>query len=222
MLNERFLQYFMKEKNLSIDESMIPYYGCHGAKQFISGKPIRFGFNMWALTTSLDYVLQFEPYQGAIGWQAADNNKPGIGGAVVMDLLSELTKDKRYHLTFDNLFSSLELVDEFTRIGNACTGTIRTNHLQDCPVRSVNEILKMPRDSYDYAYDKCNGLIVVRLNDNNIVNVVSNQCGVSPEQTAGRWSHAEHQRIRIKQPFFMGHNNRTKALIEWIKMLNFT
>ena len=30
--------------NLSIDESMIPYYGKHYAKQFIRGKPIRFGF----------------------------------------------------------------------------------------------------------------------------------------------------------------------------------
>ena len=100
MLNERFLQYFLKQKNLSIDESMIPYYGRHWAKQFIHGKPIPFGFKMWALTTSLGYVLQFEPYQGARGRQAPDNNKLGMGGAVVMDLLSELTKDNGYHLTF--------------------------------------------------------------------------------------------------------------------------
>ncbi|XP_060564145.1 piggyBac transposable element-derived protein 3-like, partial [Ruditapes philippinarum] len=46
LLNERFLLYFLKEKNLSIDESMIPYYGRHGAKQFIRGKPIRFGYKI--------------------------------------------------------------------------------------------------------------------------------------------------------------------------------
>ncbi|CAI6371246.1 unnamed protein product [Macrosiphum euphorbiae] len=28
----------------SIDESMVPYFGRHGCKQFIRGKPIRFGF----------------------------------------------------------------------------------------------------------------------------------------------------------------------------------
>ena len=93
-------------------------------------------------------------------------------------------------------------------------GTIRTNRLQDCPVRSVNEIKKMPRGSYDYAYDKSNGLTVVRWNDNNIVNVVSNQHGVSPEQTAGRWSHAKHQRIRIKQPFSIGHYNKTMGDVD--------
>ena len=31
-LNERFRIYFPKEKNLSFDEGMIPYYGRHGAK----------------------------------------------------------------------------------------------------------------------------------------------------------------------------------------------
>ena len=35
MLNERFLTCFIKTQNLSIDESMIPYYCRHGAKQFL-------------------------------------------------------------------------------------------------------------------------------------------------------------------------------------------
>ena len=65
MINERCLMYFnkiMKQQHLSIDESMIPYYGRHGAKQFIRGKPIRFGFKMWVLATPLGYCVQFEPY----------------------------------------------------------------------------------------------------------------------------------------------------------------
>ncbi|XP_060552737.1 piggyBac transposable element-derived protein 3-like [Ruditapes philippinarum] len=127
LLNERFLLYFLKEKNLSIDESMIPYYGRHGAKQFIRGKPIRFDYKMWALTTALGYVLQFEPYQGAKGHQTHDPGFLGMGGAVVMDLLSELQKDDAYHLTFDNLFTSLKLVDRLTDMGISCTGTIRAN-----------------------------------------------------------------------------------------------
>lgn len=65
LLYERFLMYLHREKNLSIDESMIPYFGRHGAKQFIRGNPIRFGYKMWALTTALGYVVLFEPYQGA-------------------------------------------------------------------------------------------------------------------------------------------------------------
>ena len=53
---------------------MIPYYGGYGAKQFIHEKPKRFGYKMWALTTQLGYVFQFEPYQRTSGQQAADSH----------------------------------------------------------------------------------------------------------------------------------------------------
>lgn len=47
------------------------------------------GFKMWPLTTPQGYVVQCEPYQGATGRPTA---YPGIGmgGAVVLDLISEL------------------------------------------------------------------------------------------------------------------------------------
>jgi len=41
------------------------YYGHHSSKQFIHGKPIRFGFQIWCLNARLGYLIQFEPYQGA-------------------------------------------------------------------------------------------------------------------------------------------------------------
>ena len=41
MLNERFLAYAPEESHLCIDESIVPYYGRHGAKQFLKGKPTR-------------------------------------------------------------------------------------------------------------------------------------------------------------------------------------
>ena len=55
-LNFNFKQYgsFI---NHSVDESIIPYYGKHGTKQFIRGKPIRFGFKLWCITSSEGYLL---------------------------------------------------------------------------------------------------------------------------------------------------------------------
>ena len=156
-----------------MDESVIPYYGRHGAKEFIRGKPTRFGYKIWALITALGYVLQFEPYQGARGRQASDVYSLGIGGAVVMDL-QELTKDNSYHLTFDNLFVSLSLVDELTKLYVGCTGTVRLNRIGDCPVRSVQEMSKTGRGTYDSPFDTRNGLVVVGWNDNSTVNIVSN------------------------------------------------
>jgi len=46
MLNSRFLIHTPHQQFHSIDESMVPYFGRHGCKQFIRGKPIRFGFKI--------------------------------------------------------------------------------------------------------------------------------------------------------------------------------
>ena len=44
MFNDRFRFFAPLEENLCVDESICPYFGRHSAKQFIRGKPIRFGF----------------------------------------------------------------------------------------------------------------------------------------------------------------------------------
>ena len=111
-MNEKFLTYFraVQTQNLSIDESMVPYYGRHSCKQFIRGKPIRFGYKVWMLSTSLGYLVKFEPYQSAKGRQAVYPGL-GMGGSVVIDLIVALQEEegRSYHLTFDNLFTSLNL-----------------------------------------------------------------------------------------------------------------
>ena len=62
-LNFNFKQYgsFV---NHSVDESINPYYGKHGTKQFIRGKSIRLGFKLWCITSSEGYLLHAEPYWG--------------------------------------------------------------------------------------------------------------------------------------------------------------
>jgi hypothetical protein len=53
----------------TIDESMVPYFGKHGCKQFIKGKPIRYGCKIWMGATSTGYAVwlepRLEPYQEA-------------------------------------------------------------------------------------------------------------------------------------------------------------
>ena len=88
LLNERYLINVVLEENLCIDESMAPYFGRHGAKQFLKGKPIRFGYKFWCFFDRLGYLIQFEPYQGS-GGVGYDRNI-GLGPSVVLDLISEL------------------------------------------------------------------------------------------------------------------------------------
>ena len=46
LLNNNLTKFGIWESNLSIDESMVPYFGKSSLKMFIRGKPIRFGFKL--------------------------------------------------------------------------------------------------------------------------------------------------------------------------------
>jgi len=59
MLNERYLACACLEEHLYVDESMAPYFGRYGAKQFNRGKPVRFGFKFWCLCDCLGYLIEF-------------------------------------------------------------------------------------------------------------------------------------------------------------------
>ena len=47
-----------------LDDSMAPYCGRHSCKQFIRGKPIRFGYKLWILVSSTSLPYHVEIYKG--------------------------------------------------------------------------------------------------------------------------------------------------------------
>jgi len=173
---------------LSIDESMVPYFGRHSCKQFIRGKPIRFGYKLWCLNTNTGYLMQFEPYQVA----NTTPTLPGLGmGDSVVDLLSELDMSLKYHVYFDHLFTPLKLMDFLSKKGVEATGTIRANRVEKCHVADLQQLSKLPHGSYDYRLDTANNVEVVRWHDNSIVTIASNHFGTEPVVKAKRWSSAK-------------------------------
>ena len=70
-----------------VDESIIPYYGKHGTKQFIRGKPIRFGFKLWCITSSEGYFLHAESNCG-VNTDFPDTGQ-GQGAVVVLALIEK-------------------------------------------------------------------------------------------------------------------------------------
>ena len=199
MINDRCLLFYPGEQKLSIDESMIPYFGRHSAKQFIKGKPIRFGYKLWCLNTRLGYLVQFEPYTGA----GAGQHEFGLGGGVVLDLISELPPNQHYLLYFDNLFTSIRLLDRLYEMGIGGTGTVRANRLEKCVLRPLKGT---PRGTYDYKYS--NKTLLVEWNDNNIVNIASNCFQAEPTRRVRRWSKQQRTHIHIDQPKLIGEYNR--------------
>ena len=92
----------MSANNFSVDESMIPYYGRHGTKQFIREKPIRFEFNLWCLCSSDGYLLYAEPYCG----KGTSLSETSIwqGSDVVLGMIEKCDLTKGSTVAMDNFF----------------------------------------------------------------------------------------------------------------------
>lgn len=202
MLNARWVKYYPGDKNLSIDESMIPYYGKHGTKQHIHGKPIRFGYKNWSICTRLGYLIYGELYQGA----STGNTHPelGVGASVVLDLISKLPQGN-YSFYFDNFFTSLPLLDELQKLGHDGTGTIRANRTEKAPLKDPKEMKKTSRGSHQQCTDVLSNITLVRYNDNNIVTVASTQSGSEPIGKVKRY--CDKQKKDVDQPrCFINYN----------------
>lgn len=205
-INENFLKYAPIENCVSIDESMIKYFGKHPCKQFIKVKPIRFGYKTWSLALKTGYCLQFDVYQGKKLSDATQKSEYGLGGSVVLNfanLLQEHFTDINFSLFFDNYFTSPKLITKLVSQNIGATGTVRSNRTENCILASVKSILKNERGSMDSCIDKDSKLLGIRWKDNNIVTIFSNQYGIEPMKTIKRYSAKEKKHVFIPQPFMI-------------------
>lgn len=115
VLNNTSSQFASLFNNFSIDESMIPYFGNNSSKQFIRGKPIRYGYKVWSLCSSEGFSLWSEPYCGAS--TAIDDHGFGQGPNVVLTLANKCNLPPGANLFFDNLFTSVPLVKKLSEMG---------------------------------------------------------------------------------------------------------
>ena len=195
-LQEKFRENNYLDEQLSIDESMIPYYGRHFAKQYIRGKPVRFGFKNWALCSSSGYMYGFDIYTGK---NMAAQYEYGLGGDVVLGLIEQvcLPPNAGHKVYFDNYFTSYQLLHHLRQLGYDAVGTVRENRCGKCPVKAVNTLKKEARGAYDYA--STNDVLVIRWNDNSVVTIAAN-FGSVVEGKVSRWSNAEKKKVPVTRP----------------------
>lgn len=200
-INKRFLDFAPVEQNHCVDEAMVPYFGRHGCKQFIRGKPLRYGYKLWVGATSTGYVVWYEPYQGAKSEIKDCYKTLGLGPSVVLEYTDVLFSQFAlpYCLFFDNFFSTLALIDELTKRNIQATGTIRKNRINNCALNSDVE-MKKNRGSFDERVTVDKNIQVVKWCDNNFVYMVSNMFGVNPLYPVTRYSQKEKTRIGVMQP----------------------
>ena len=159
-LNENLCRWGIFHDKLSIDESMVPYFGRHSAKMFIRGKPIRFGFKIWALCGADGYPYKLDIYTGK---NSNRDPKIPLGQQVVEDMLSVVSSKSRpehHAVFFDNFFSSVKLLESLADQNFLATGTIRDNRTSGASKALIsNKIMKnKERGSFDY---RSNGKVYI-------------------------------------------------------------
>ena len=196
--------------SLSIDESMIKYYGKHSTKQFIRGKPIRFGFKLFSMASPAGYLYHAEPYCGSD--TQLHHPSFGLGGNVVLTLAQVCDVPEGSKLFFDNWFTSLQLLDELKSDGIGATGTIRADRCCGAPLNEKKELQRLVRGSASYASDGSN--VIVRWYDNAVVSVATN-CFVNDSiKAAPRWSRKERKKVLVSMPEMIHSYNRNMGGVD--------
>ena len=119
---------------------MVPYFGKHGAKEYIHGKPIKFGFKLWVMATLLAYCIQFDPYADKDSiLQEYENIGLGLGASVVAQLVSKLPimQVSNYQIAIENYSTSPALLRHLRAMGVAATGTVRASRMENAPLRDM-------------------------------------------------------------------------------------
>ena len=205
LLNKKFLQFGVVEKCLSIDEQMVPYFGTHGSKMFIRGKPVRFGFKLWCLCTSTGYMLKAIPYSGKSGFV---DPSLGLGASVVKELLRVVSDPSNHTVYIDNFFMSHVLLAQLHRDGFFATGTIQENRQNNSPLASSKEMAKRERGNFDRSFDSEAQVLAVKWKDNSDVCLASNFESVTLLTSVKRFSRVQKQSVNVPQPNLINSYNR--------------
>ncbi|KAH0815260.1 hypothetical protein GEV33_007531 [Tenebrio molitor] len=198
------LKCFVPEENLCYNDCMVKYFERHRCKQYIRGKPIRFGYKIWSLNAPSAYLVNFEKYQGNNPRRSLEYEKNfGKSAAPLVAMLEELKEAKGYTL-FRQSFHGI-VVDKIPsgqrRSRNRHSTRKSHSILPYCNQKSMD---KKPRGSYESVIDRTDGISIVRWVDNSTVTAASSCFGVEPITNVRRYSQAEKQHIQVPRPNIIG------------------
>ena len=138
-LQHLFKETYVPDRNLSLDEGLMPFKGRLSMKVYNPSKPHKYGVKMYMLCeASSGYVLDFITYAGL-----------GSSLRTIVFSLMEPFLGQGYHVFMDNFYNSVSLAEELWDHGVICSGTLRL-------VRGAPPVLrqlakrKQPRNSMQF------------------------------------------------------------------------
>lgn len=127
-ISERLLTVYKPHCENSMDEVMVRFEGWSSLKQYMPAKPVKTGIKVWCRADAHNgYLCEYKVYTGR-----SEGVQGGLGKSVVLGLFQRL-EGLKYHLYFDNFFSSVSLLSTLLEKGLYACGTARQSY-KDFPV----------------------------------------------------------------------------------------
>lgn len=186
-------------KRQSIDEHMVKFKGHNIMKQYISNKPIKWGFKMWCRAeSSTGYLFQFDLYTGK-----KRNTEVGLGESVVLSLTEQL-KGLGCEVYFDNFFNSPALQYKLMKQNIKACGTVRTNR------KNVPKSLPLDKNMKrgDVYAESSNGISFVKWMDTRSVHMLTNFISPVPTGTVKRRRIGTAEKINVTCPEVIIYYNK--------------
>ena len=197
-IQESFKKFGIFEKDLSIDEMIVKYYGHNSLKQFIKGKPIRFGYKFWTMCGNSGHCYNFDMYCGK-SRDGEMNDYLTSGSRVVIKMTNMVENPLSHSNFFDNLFTSYDLLVHLREKGFEATGTRRGNRLKKFPLPESKILKKEVRGTCVYRFDDRNKILIVKWVDHKCVTIGANYDKVEPSYNVQRWSKGAKLKASVRR-----------------------
>lgn len=153
--NSNLSRHYVPSPYLTIDEQLLEYHGRVRFRQYISSKPGKFGIKiLWLCCAESYYILNGVIYIG-VGTVVPNENLTTFG--VTMHLMQPFLNTGR-HLTGDNWFSSMQLVDALREKDTSYIGTMRNNN-RDVPDIAKSTVGRQRKDTRIFYDEKGNAMV---------------------------------------------------------------
>lgn len=157
------------DREITIDETMVPHKGRLSFKQYIKNKPTRWGIKLWVLCEAkTGYVYNFDVYLG----KEEGNVEHNLARRVVRKLVSPIEK-KCHHLYMDNFYCDPHLFLELETKEILACGTIRANRKGFAKDIVLTRAMERRMNRGDYIWRSHGRLVVMAWFDKRAVYLIS-------------------------------------------------
>ena len=207
-----------REKNVCIDEQIIPFAGHAGIRQYVPRKPNPTGLKVYVLAAASGIILDFIIYQGAnTNFPQDVNNKLGVGGRAVLKLTETCLPGTNVY--FDRYFTGAILLEQLHEKGISATGTIMSNRFPNIGLKSDAELKNMGRGSIDCKTREDGKITIVKWMDNRGVIMASTIHSEVPHDNARRYSKVDKAYINIQRPDIVRQYNTNMGGVDLVNRM---